>query len=375
MAAKDDGHTEASNASRLLREGGQSVWLDNINRDMLRSGALARYVHELGVTGLTSNPTILGRAMAGSADYDASLRAHLDEGLTDPQELVYAVALEDLAEAAALLRPTWDATGGDDGYVSVEVPPDLAYDAVGTAAFARRLRAMATFPNLLVKIPGTPQGLTAVERVLDAGIGVNVTLLFSDAQYVQTAEAYMRALDRRRSRGATLAVPSVASVFVSRWDTAADPALPAHLHGTLGLAVAAKVYASFRALLSSPQWRELAALGARPQRVLWASTSTKDPLLPSGYYVNRLLAPGTIDTMPEKTLLALGQGDALGPGLKADFGAAERAVAAIAKNGVGVRALGELLQRQGALRFSADWDALVKAVAGKVEAANLAVGY
>ncbi len=367
------GSGPAADATRRIREAGQSVWLDSINRAMLRSGALAHYVRELGVTGLTSNPTILGRAMAGSAEYDASLQAHLDEGQTDPQDLVYAVALEDLTEAAALLRPIWEASGGDDGYVSVEVPPGLAYDAARTAAFARRLRDMASFPNLLVKIPGTLPGLTAMEELLNAGIGVNVTLLFSDAQYVQTAEAYIRALDQRRSRGATLTVPSVASVFVSRWDAAADPGLPAHLQGTLGLAMAAKVYASFQALLASPRWRELAARGARPQRVLWASTSSKDPRSPSGYYVNQLLAPGTIDTMPEKTLLALGPSDAWGPGLNADFAAAERAVATIAGKGLDVRALGQSLQQQGASRFSADWDALVEAMAARVEAANLAM--
>ncbi len=340
---------------------------------MLRSGALTRYISELAVTGLTSNPTILGHAMAGSPDYDGSLLAQLREGLSDPQDLVYAVAFEDLAEAAALFRPAWEATEGGDGYVSVEVPPDLAYDAPGTVALARRLQSMAGFPNLLVKIPGTPQGLTAMEEVVAAGVGVNVTLLFSDAHYLQTAEAYFRALERRRARGQDLAVPSVASVFISRWDKAGNPLLTTTLQDKLGLAVAQKVYSSYRGLLGSDRWRELAAAGARPQRVLWASTSAKDPALPDTYYVEKLAAPGTIDTVPEKTLLAFADHGAVGEMLQADYGEAVQVVAAVANEGVDIDALGECLQRQGAGAFSADWAALLDAVAAKTAAIRLGV--
>ena len=214
------------NPAQRLHSLGQSLWLDSINRFMLRNGTLARYVRELAVTGLTSNPTILGHAMAAGSGYDRSLARLSGEGVTGAQDLVYALALEDLAEAASLFRPEWERTAGVDGYVSLEVPPDVAYDAAATVALASRLHEQAGFPNLLVKIPGTPQGLTAMEETITAGIGVNVTLLFSDSHYLRTADAYIRALQRRRDAGLDLAVPSVASMFISRWDSAADPLLP-----------------------------------------------------------------------------------------------------------------------------------------------------
>jgi transaldolase len=355
-----------TNATERLHAAGQSIWLDSINRVMVTSGTLARYVDELAVTGLTSNPTILGHAMAASHDYDDSLRRRLGEGVTDAQDLVYALAFEDLGAAASLLRRAWEESSGVDGYVSVEVPPDLAYDAPATAALARRLHDEAGFPNLLVKIPGTPQGLTAMEETVAAGIGVNVTLLFSDAQYLQTAEAYLRALERRLAAGQDLNIASVASVFVSRWDKAADPLLPAHLHATLGLAMAKKAYASYRNLLSGERWAALAAAWARPQRLLWASTSAKDPGLRDDYYVAKLVAPDTVDTVPEKTLLAFADHGSFDPLLEADYAGAEAQVAAVASAGVDVDALAESLQRQGSRAFSADWAALVEAIGAKV---------
>jgi len=355
-----------TSAIEKLRSAGQSIWIDSINRVMVTSGTLARYVDELAVTGLTSNPTILGHAMVASHDYDESLRRRLGEGLTDPQDLVYALALEDLGAAASLFRPAWERTAGVDGYVSIEVPPDLAYDAPGTVELARRLHDEAGFPNLLVKIPGTPQGLTAMEETVAAGIGVNVTLLFSDAQYLQTAETYLRALERRQAAGQDLGVPSVASVFVSRWDKAADPLLPAHLHATLGLAMAKKAYASYRNLLSGERWAKLAAAGARPQRLLWASTSAKDPGLPDDHYVANLVAPDTVDTVPEKTLRAFADHGSFGGLLQPDYAEAEAQIAAAAAAGVDVDALAESLQRQGAKAFSADWAALVDAIGIKV---------
>jgi transaldolase len=353
------------NPARQLHEAGQSLWLDSINRAMLGSGDLARYVDQLAVTGLTSNPTILGHAMAASHDYEGSLRALLAQGVSGPQDLVYAAAFEDLGQAANLFRPAWQASGGEDGYVSVEVPPDLAYDAPATVALARHLHAMAGFPNLLVKVPGTPQGLTVLEELVDAGIGVNVTLLFSDTHYLRTAEAYMRALERRLARGEDLAVPSVASVFVSRWDKAADSLLPKPLHGRLGVAMAQKVYSSYQSLLASDRWRDLEAGGARPQRVLWASTSAKDPALPDTYYVEKLASPGTINTMPEKTLIAFADHGTVGEMLRDDYASGEETVAEVAAKGVDVDALGESLQRQGARAFSADWSALLDAIAAK----------
>ena len=359
------------NPAQRLHALGQSLWLDSINRVMLRTGALARYVRELAVTGLTSNPTILGHAMAAGSDYDSSLARLVGAGVSDPQDLVYGLALEDLAEAAALFQPEWERTAGVDGYVSLEVPPDVAYDAPATIRLARRLHEQVGFPNLLVKIPGTPQGLTAMEETITAGIGVNVTLLFSDSHYVRTADAYMRALERRHGAGLDLAVPSVASLFISRWDSAADPLLPPALHGGLGLAMAQKTYSSHLQLLSDKRWQALAKAGARPQRVLWASTSTKDPNLPDTYYLGRLASPGTIDTVPEKTLLAFADHGSLDQRLEPDYASAERTIAAITDAGIDVDILAEQLQREGAGRFSADWAALLAAMrekAGKPEA-------
>jgi len=358
------------NTAQRLHALGQSLWLDSINRVMLRTGALARYVQDLAVTGLTSNPTILGHAMAAGSDYDSSLIRLTSGGVTGPQDLVYALALEDLAAAAALFRAEWDRTGGVDGYVSLEVPPDVAYDAAATVALARRLHEQAGFPNLLVKIPGTPPGLTALEEAITAGIGVNVTLLFSDTHYLRTADAYIRALQRRLDAGLDLAVPSVASVFISRWDSAADPLLPPALHGALGLAMAQKTYSSHLGLLSDKRWQALAEAGARPQRVLWASTSTKNPDLPDTYYLGRLAAPNTIDTVPEKTLLAFADHGTLDERLDPDYAAAEQTISAVADAGVDVDALAERLQRQGAGAFSADWAALLTAIEEKAQRLN-----
>jgi len=350
------------NPAQALHQAGQSLWLDSISRQLLTSGTLARYIDTLAVTGLTSNPTILGHAMTASTDYDESLRAQLDSGIRDPQDLVYAVALEDLTAAADLFRPVYDATGGADGYVSVEVPPGLASDAAGSIALAHRLHEQAGRPNLLIKIPGTPPGLTALEELINAGIGINVTLLFSDAHYLQTAEAYLRALQRRAESGRSLDVPSVASLFVSRWDKAADPLLPARLHGRLGLAVTQTVYASYRALHADDRWTKLAGLGARPQRVLWASTSTKDPDFPDTYYLGKLAAPDTINTMPEQTLLAFADHGEVGTMMRPDYAAAQKCIGEVAAHGIDVDILGESLQRHGARAFEADWAALLDAI-------------
>jgi transaldolase len=353
------------NPAQQLHQAGQSLWLDSISRKMLAGGALVRYIDELAVTGLTSNPTILGHAMAASADYDEPLRRHLQAGVRDSEELVYQVALEDITAAADLFRPVWEQTAGVDGYVSVEVPPGLAYDADRSVEVARKLHQQAARPNVLVKIPGTPPGLAAMERLVAEGIGINVTLLFSNTHYLQTADAYIRALERRSAAGEALDVPSVASVFVSRWDKAADALLPKELHGRLGLAVTEKVYASYRSLLADERWAKLAAGGARPQRVLWASTSTKDPAFPDTYYLGKLAARDTIDTIPEKTLLAFADHGGPVELMDPDHGAAERCIAEVASHGIDVDALGESLQRHGARAFEADWAALLDAIAEK----------
>lgn len=353
------------NPAQQLHKAGQSLWLDSINRRLLQEGTLTRYRDELAVTGLTSNPTILGHAMAASSDYDDSLRRHLDAGVTDPEELVYRVALEDITAAADLFLPVWEQTSGGDGYVSVEVPPGLAYEVDRSVEVARKLHRQADRPNLLVKIPGTPPGLAAMEQLLSEGIGINVTLLFSNTHYLQTADAYMRALEKRSDAGESVDVPSVASLFVSRWDKAADPLLPQELHGRLGLAVTQKVYASYRSLLSEERWRKLAAAGARPQRVLWASTSTKDPTFPDTYYLGKLAAPETIDTVPEKTLLAFADHGGPVELMGVDYANAECCIAEVSSHGVDVDALGESLQRQGARAFEADWATLLEAISRK----------
>jgi transaldolase len=339
--------------------------LDSISRKMLNEGTLKRYIEELAVTGLTSNPTILGHAMAASADYDDSLRRHLESGVRDPEELVYSVALEDITAAADLFRPVWEETSGADGYVSIEVPPGLAYEADRSIETARKLHRQANRPNVLVKIPGTPPGLTALERLITEGVGINVTLLFSDAHYLRTADAYIRALERRAGSSQPLDVPSVASVFVSRWDKAADALLPKALHGRLGTAVTEQVYASYRSLLSEERWTRLADAGARPQRVLWASTSTKDPALPDTYYLGKLAAPDTIDTVPEKTLLAFADHGGPVELMEPDYAAAARCTAEVASHGIDIDALAESLQRHGARAFEADWSALLDAISAK----------
>ncbi|MEP7333519.1 MAG: transaldolase [Terracoccus sp.] len=356
------------NPTLALHQAGQSLWLDSINPAMLKDGTLAGYIDELDLTGLTSNPTILGRAMAAGPDYDGSLRAHLAAGSREPEQLVLSVALEDITAAADLFRPVWERTDGVDGYVSIEVPPGLAYDTDRSIEVARRLHRQADRPNVLVKIPGTPAGLVAMESLVAEGIGVNVTLLFSDTHYLQTADAYLRALERRARVGAPLDVPCVASVFVSRWDVAADPLLPAGLRGRLGLAVAEKVYASYRSLLTDGRWTELAAAGARPQRVLWASTATKDPSLPDTYYLEHLAAADTINTMPEQTLLAYADHGGPVQPMQADYAAATRCLARVAAHGIDIDALGQSLQRRGARAFEADWSALLAAISVKTAA-------
>ncbi|MGH9104366.1 MAG: transaldolase [Acidimicrobiales bacterium] len=353
------------NPAQRLHQAGQSLWLDSINRKMLQDGTLARYIEDLAVTGLTSNPTILGHAMAASTDYDDSLLAYLEKGVREPEELVYSVAMEDITAAADLFRPVWEKTGGVDGYVSIEVPPGLAYETERSIEVARRLHRQAARPNVLVKIPGTPPGLAAMERLVADGVGINVTLLFSDAHYLRTADAYIRALERRAGAGESLDVPSVASVFVSRWDKAADALLPKEIHGRLGLAVTEKVYASYRSLLAEERWTKLAAGGARAQRVLWASTSTKDPAFPDTYYLGKLAAPDTVDTVPEKTLLAFADHGGSPELMAPDYGAAEGCIAQVASHGIDVDALAESLQRQGARAFEADWSALLDAISAK----------
>jgi transaldolase len=353
-------------ATRDLHDLGQSLWLDNITRGILDNGTLKRYIDELSVTGLTSNPTIFDEAIARSSLYDKSIQQKARAGLSG-EKLFVELALEDLRRAADLFRPTFDRSQGVDGWVSMEVSPLLASDTRGTIEAARSIHQLAERPNLYVKIPGTPEGVPAIEAAIFAGVPVNVTLLFSREQYLAIAEAYMRGLERRLAAKLDLRVNSVASVFVSRWDKAAgaNPKVPADLQNRLGIAVVGRTYQAHQDLLKSKRWRDLEAAGARKQRMLWASTGTKDPKLSPTLYVEALAAPETIDTMPEKTLLAFASSGKVGKSMAADGIEAEKTLARFAAAGLDVDALAKQLQVEGAESFVKSWHELMQSIADK----------
>jgi transaldolase len=355
------------NATQQLHDLGQSLWLDNITRALLTSGTLSRYIREFAVTGLTSNPTIFDQAIKSAGSYDEAIRKKTDEGKSG-EELFFELALEDLTQAADLFRPIFDATGGVDGWVSLEVSPLLADDTAGTIKAAARLYARAHRPNLFIKIPGTRAGLPAIEETIFAGVPVNVTLLFSREQYLAAAEAYMRGVERRIAAGLEPKVASVASIFVSRWDVAAKDKVQDEYRNRLGIAIAMRTYKAYRDLLASPRWRKLAAAGAQPQRLLWASTGTKDPAAPDVLYVEALAAPDTINTLPEKTLLAFAEHGKVNNVLPADEGYAEAVLAEFTREGVNDEALAAELQREGVDAFAKSWRDLMYRIASKTEA-------
>jgi transaldolase len=355
------------NRTRLLRDLGQSLWLDNITRELLDNGTLRRYVDEYCVTGLTSNPTIFEHAIGNTGGYDASIRRVVAAGKSG-EALFIELALEDLRRAADLFRPAFDATEGVDGWVSMEVSPLLADDTAGSINAAARIHRQAGRPNLYVKIPGTPAGVPAIEESIYAGVPINVTLLFSSDQYVAAAEAYLRGIERRIAARRDPRVASVASLFVSRWDRAVSDAVPAELRNRLGIAIAGRTYRAYRELLESERWRKLAAAGARPQRLLWASTGTKDPNAPETLYVEALAAPDTIDTIPEKTLHAFAERGKLQGAMAEDGGDAEAVLARFAQAGIDVDALALRLQREGAQAFVKSWQALMQQLDAKSEA-------
>lgn len=344
---------------------GQSLWLDNITRDLLDRGTLADYIHDFAISGLTSNPTIFEHAIGGSNAYDEAIRAGVGQGLLG-ERLFFELALDDLTRAADHFRSVFDATEGRDGWVSLEVSPLLAHDAERTARAALDLHARAGRPNLFIKIPGTTEGLKAIEESIFAGVPINVTLLFSRAQCLAASTAYLRGIERRIAAGLDPDVASVASLFVSRWDVAAQPLLPKALHNRLGIAIATQTYRSHTKLLASARWQKLADAGARPQRLLWASTGTKDPAAPDTLYVERLVARDTINTMPEKTLLAFADHGKPGPILALDGGDVEEVLAQCRAAGIDGDELAARLQREGADAFSASWEKLLARVAGKV---------
>jgi transaldolase len=351
-------------ATQTLHERGQSLWLDNITRDLLDSGTLARYIDQLSVTGLTSNPTIFDHAIKNSPAYDGAIRKKVKEGKSG-EELFFELALEDLTRAADLFRPVWDKTRGVDGWVSLEVSPLLAHDTPSTLAAAKSLHGRAGRPNLLIKIPGTKEGLPAIEEAIFAGIPINVTLLFSSAQYLAAADAFMRGIERRVAAGLQPEVESVASVFISRWDAAVKDRVPAALRNQLGIAIAKQTYKAYRALLDSPRWQRVFNAGARPQRLLWASTGTKDPAASDVLYIKSLAAPFTVNTMPEGTLKALADHGELGEMLPADGGDSEAVLARFASAGVDADALAGQLQDEGAKSFVGSWQELMGVIAAK----------
>jgi transaldolase len=352
------------NATKTLHDQGQSLWLDNITRDLLQNGTLARYISDLSVTGLTSNPTIFDHAIKNSAAYDTAIRQKVKEGKSG-EALFFELALEDVTRAADLFRPIWDETHGVDGWVSLEVSPLLAHDTNSTLAAAKDLHGRARRPNLLIKIPGTPEGLPAIEEAIFAGIPINVTLLFSDKQYLAAANAFLKGIERRLEAGLDPQVDSVASVFISRWDTAVARTAPPELRNQLGIAMAERTYKAYRSLLGSPRWQRIFNSGGRPQRLLWASTGTKDPNASDVLYVKTLAAPFTVNTMPEGTLKALADHGAIGGLMPADGGDSEDVLAQFADAGVDVDVLASQLQADGAKSFVSSWRELMDVIASK----------
>jgi transaldolase len=351
-------------ATQLLHNLGQSLWLDNITRDLLDSGTLERYIEELSVTGLTSNPTIFDHAIKNSTAYDAAIRKKLNEGKSG-EELFFDLALEDLTRAADLFRPIYERTNGVDGWVSLEVSPLLAHNTASTLAAAKTLHARGERPNLLIKIPGTKEGLPAIEEAIFAGVPINVTLLFSREQYVAAAEAFLRGVERRIDAGLKPDVGSVASVFISRWDAAVAGKVPAVLNNRLGIAIAKRNYRAYRDLLASPRWHRIYNAGAHPQRLLWASTGTKDPSAPDVLYIKALAAPFTVNTMPEGTLKALADHGDLSEIMSADGGDCETVLDQFAKAGIDIHELAARLQDEGAKSFVHSWNELMGVIASK----------
>ena len=351
-------------ATKTLHDLGQSLWLDNITREILDDGTLKRYIDNYSVTGLTSNPTIFDEAIGKTAAYDKGIRQKADGGLKG-EDLFMELALEDLRRAADLFKPEFDRTRGIDGWVSMEVSPLLANDTQATIDAALRIHKQANRPNLYVKIPGTPAGVPAIEEAIFAGVPINVTLLFSREQYLKVADAYMRGIERRIAAGLDPKISSVASVFVSRWDRAVADKVPQDLINKLGIAIMQRTYKAHCDLIAGKPWKDLEAKGARKQRMLWASTGTKDPKAPAGLYVEALAAPDTVDTMPEKTLIAFSEKGALKGSMAKDGGDAEQVLARFAAAGIDVDALATQLQVDGASSFVKSWTELMQRIKDK----------
>ncbi len=354
-------------ATEQLHNLGQSLWLDNITRDLLDSGTLGKYIEELSVTGLTSNPTIFDHAIGNSAAYDSAIRDGLRRG-SAAEQAFFNLALEDITRAADLFRPIYERTNVTDGWASIEVSPMVAHDTASTIAAAKDLHARAKRPNVFIKIPGTREGLPAIEEAIFAGIPVNVTLLFSPDQYLASAEAFLRGVERRIDSGLNPDVASVASVFISRWDTAVAAGVPAAMQNQLGIAVGKQTFRAYRSFLAWERWQRAINFGARPQRLLSASTGTKDPRASDIHYVKGLAAPFTVNTMPETTLKAFGDHGEISGVLPADGGDAETVLAQFTKAGIDVPALAARLQDEGAKAFVKSWGELMAVIETKSDA-------
>jgi transaldolase len=352
------------NAARRLHDLGQSLWLDNITRDLLTTGTLQRYIEEWSITGLTSNPTIFDKAIQGGASYDASIRKKLAAGKTG-EDLFFELAIEDIVRAADLFAAVHTRTNGVDGWVSLEVSPLLAHDTKTTIAVAKQLHARAGRSNLLIKIPGTKEGLPAIEEATFAGVPINVTLLFSREQYVAAADAYLRGVERRIAAGLSADVPSVASVFISRWDAAVLAKVPVAMANTLGIAIGRHCYKAYLELIASPRYQRAMNNGGRPQRLLFASTGTKDPKASDVLYVEAFAAPLTVNTIPEATLKAFAEHGEVGATIPADGGDCESVMGAHTKLGIDIDALAIQLQDEGAKAFVKSWHDLMAVLASK----------
>ena len=351
--------------TQQLHDLGQSLWIDNISRETLRDGSLAALISDYSVTGLTSNPTIFEKAMGEGDAYDDAIAQMARDGRST-EDLFFALAVDDLQHAADMFLPAHEASGGVDGWVSLEVSPLLVNDTRGTIQAAASLHTQAARKNLFIKIPGTPEGIPAIEESIYRGIPVNVTLLFSREQYLAAAEAYMKGIERRLNDGKSPLVESVASLFVSRWDTGAKDTVSDQLQNKLGIAIAMRTYKAYRDLLASERWKRLAAAGAHPQRLLWASTGTKDPKAPETLYVEALAAPDTVNTMPEKTLEAFARDGHVGDPMPVDGGYAEQTLDEIRREGVDIDALAAKLQKEGGDSFAKSWHSLIGGLEEKV---------
>lgn len=350
--------------TKNLQDQGVSLWMDNISRQMIDDKELERYIKEFSITGLTSNPSIFDKAIAQTTYYDSAI-AKLNKPELNDEALFFELAIQDIQQAADLFLPVFHKTNGLDGFVSIEVSPLLAYDTESTLKSAREIHRKVNRPNVFIKIPGTPEGVPAIEAAIAEGIPINVTLLFSAEQYEASAMAYLRGIETRIKKGLNADVRSVASLFVSRWDKAVEDKAPENLKNKLGIAVAQKTYVAYLKFLKSPRVQRIMNFGTSPQRLLWASTGTKDPNASDVLYIKNLIAPYTINTIPDKTLMAFADHGEIGASLPCNPEAADHIIKQFADISVDYTQLAEQLQKEGAEAFNKSWNNLINSIATK----------